>query len=370
MEKLVLFGGTFDPVHNGHLRIARFASLKLNADVVFVPAKAPRWKTPHASIKDRANMLRMALKKEGTGSVYISDYEIKKDEPVNYTIDTIRYFKDKFKNREICLLIGADQVASFHNWKEADRIAALATIIYVDRPGIEINSENIKKYNMQSLYYEGSGSVSSESIRNLINLDTPKEVLDYIVENDLYYIAKIKPYYKEKRYAHILSVADLSYKIARANHIENYEKAYIAGLLHDIAKSMPLKDQKDIMMKHYNEYLENLAPSVYHQFVSEYIAIHDLNIKDEVVLDAIKFHTTGKANMPPISKIVYSADKLDPLRGVNNKKLIKACMNDYYNGFQMVLQANKKYLTDNKFDINNPLTESCFDLYLSNKEEK
>jgi len=370
MEKLVLFGGTFDPVHNGHLRIARFASLKLNADVVFVPARAPRWKTPHASIEDRANMLRMALKKEGTGSVYISDYEIKNNDSINYTIDTIRYFISKYKNREICLLIGADQVSSFNNWKDADKIASLATIIYVDRPGIEINSENIKKYNMKSLYYEGSGTVSSEAIRNLTNLDTPKEVLDYIVENELYYIKKIKEYYLPKRYDHIISVANLSYKIARANHIHEYEKAYIAGLLHDIAKSMPLKDQKEIMIKYYKEYLENLAPSVYHQFVSEYIAKKELHITDEIVLDAIKYHTTGKANMPPISKIVYSADKLDPLRGVNNKKLIKACINDYYNGFQMVLQENKKYLTQNKFDINNSLTESCFDLYLSNKEEK
>ena len=95
MENLVLFGGTFDPVHNGHLRIARAASLRLNADVIFVPAKNPAFKQPSASISDRLNMLQLALRENGSSSFSISEFETKSESPVNYWIDTLRYFKKR-----------------------------------------------------------------------------------------------------------------------------------------------------------------------------------------------------------------------------------------------------------------------------------
>ncbi|MCQ2794623.1 MAG: nicotinate (nicotinamide) nucleotide adenylyltransferase [Bacilli bacterium] len=367
MEKVILFGGTFDPVHNGHLRIARYASLKLNADVVFVPAKNPRWKKPHASITDRHNMLRIALKKEGTGSVYISDYEIKSKADTNYTIDTVKHFVNKFKDREICLLIGADQVESFHDWKDAEELARLAHIIYVERPGVIVKEENIKKYNMTPLSYEGSGTISSKAIRALTELDTPKEILDYIAEHELYYIKNIKERYSPERFKHALSVANVAYAIAKNNHRSDTNDCYIAGLLHDLGKKVNDIKQKEIMNKYYKEYLTMLPPTLYHQFVGAYLAKTELNINNESILDAIKFHATGKMNMTPISKIVYAADKVDPLRGYDSKKLIRACYKDYYSGFQLVLSENRKHLIKNGLSFDNPLTKSCMELYLGEK---
>lgn len=365
MEKIVLFGGTFDPVHNAHLRIARFASLKLNADVVFIPAKNPRWKQPKANITDRYNMLRIALKKEGTGSVYISDYEIKSNDKINYAIDTIKYFKKKFKNREICLLIGADQVASFHDWKDANEIARLAKIIYVSRPDVTLSNENINKFHMESLVYSGSGSISSSDIRSLKQLDTPLEVLNYIEKNELYYIKTLKErYYSSKRLAHAISVARLAYEIATNNHREEASVCYIAGLLHDIGKKIPESRAREIMEKEFKKYVAMVPPILYHQFVGAYIARTEFNITDERIIDAIMYHATGKAHMTPIGKIVYAADKIDPLRDYNSSHLIKACMNNYYAGFQMVLKANRDFLIKNNHDANNKLTKECLDLYL------
>lgn len=368
MEKIILFGGTFDPVHNGHMRIARYASLKLNADVVFVPAKNPRWKKPHASIEDRHNMLRIALKKEGTGSVYISDYEIKSKADTNYTIDTVKYFVEKFPDREICLLMGADQVEAFHDWKDADTIAKLATIIYVERPGITIKGDNIKKYKMIPLTYEGSGTISSKAVRSLQELDVPKEVLEYIEEHELYYIKTLKDkYYLPERFKHALSVANVAYSIAKNNHLAEANDCYIAGLLHDLGKKVNELMQKEIMNKNYSEYLKDLPPTLYHQFVGAYLAKKDFNITNEAILDAIKFHATGKANMTPISKITYAADKIDPLRGYNSNKLIRACNKNYYSGFQEVLKENRKHLVKHHLSFDNPLTKACMDLYLGDK---
>ena len=365
--KIAIFGGTFDPVHNGHLRIARYASLKLNADVVFVPAKNPRWKKPHASIEDRHNMLRIALKKEGTGGVYISDYEIKSKADTNYTIDTVKHFVKTEKGKEIYLLIGADQVESFHDWKDANEIARLAHIIYVERPGVSVKEDNIKKYNMTPLSYEGSGTISSKAIRALAELDTPKEVLDYIAEHNLYYIKDIKARYKEERYKHALSVANVAYAIAKNNHRSDANDCYIAGLLHDLGKKVNDIKAREIMNKYYKEYLKMLPPTLYHQFVGAYLAKTELNINNESILDAIKFHATGKMNMTPIGKIVYAADKVDPLRGYDSKKLIRACYKDYYSGFQLVLAENRKHLIKHGLSFDNPLTKSCMELYLGEK---
>jgi len=363
MEKLILFGGTFDPIHNGHLRIARFASLNLNADVVFIPAKNPRWKRPEAEVEDRYKMLHLALKSEGTASFYISKFEIESGVSVNYTIDTVRYFKNKYKNREICLLIGADQVSAFDKWQEAEEISNLATIIYVTRPDIVLSNENISKFKMQRLEFDGSGSVSSNKIRNLLSLDTPKEVIDYIEEHELYYMQDLKQRYTEKRLKHAISVANLAYNIAKYNKLDA-GTAYIAGLLHDVGKKVGEDEQREIMKYYYKDYLTNLPPSLYHQFVGAYIAKEKLGIKDEGIIDAIMFHATGKAHMSPLAKVVYSADKLDPLRGWNSKRLIKVCYQSYYEGFQTVLGENRKYLLEKGFKIDNPLTESCMKLYL------
>ncbi len=367
MEKIILFGGTFDPIHNGHLRIARYASLKLNADVIFIPSKNPRWKKPKADISHRLNMLKIALKKNKDKRISISNYEINSKEDTNYSIDTVKYFVKKYKNKEVWLLIGADQVESFHDWKDAKEISKLVHIVYVERPGIIVKENNIKKYNMTPLSYEGSGTVSSHAIRRLENLDTPKEVLDYIAKNDLYYIKDVKSYYSEKRFNHALSVANVAYNIAIHNKRNDANECYVAGLLHDLGKNLNDIKQKEIMNKYYKEYLNQLPSTLYHQFTGAFLAKTKLNINNDVILDAIKFHATGKMNMSPMAKIVYSADKIDPLRGYDSSKLIKACYKDYYNGFQLVLKENRKHLIKHGLSFDNPLTKSCMELYLGEK---
>ena len=105
MEKIILYGGSFDPVHNGHLRIARAASLLLNADLIFVPSKAPRWKKTSARAVDRVNMLKEALKADGSTNFSLSLVELNKPGTASYTYDTLQEFKALYPKKEFIILM-------------------------------------------------------------------------------------------------------------------------------------------------------------------------------------------------------------------------------------------------------------------------
>ena len=368
MENLIIYGGSFDPIHNGHLRIARAASLAYNADVLFVPAQTPRWKEPEASAEQRVEMLRLALKENGGPSFSIDLIEINEISEVNYTVNTVKSLKKKYKDREMYFLIGADQVNAFPKWKDPEIIASLVKIVYCPRPGVEIDDSIVERYSMLRLPYDGSGPVSSTAVRNLQDIDIPLTVRDYIEKNGLYYMKKVAPYLTEHRLNHSLSVANLAYRIALKNQVEGYHKAYIAGLLHDIGKNMPISEQRKIIREHFPEHIEDPEWS-YHQFVGSYIAEHDFGIKDEAILDAIRYHATGKRHMSPLGKIIYASDKIEPTRGYNSRPLINACLKNYYVGFITVLEANREFLASKGYRNSDcRLSLECMDLYLGENE--
>jgi len=363
MENLVLYGGSFDPIHNGHLRIARAASLILNADVIFVPAKGPRWKNPECSPEQRLEMLKIALKSDDSPAFSIDLFEMNSQAEVNYTIDTVRYFAKKYPNRKLYWLLGADEVNAFPKWKDPDEVAKLVTPLYVNRPDVVLDDAVLERYHMRRLPYDKSGSVSSSAVRALHCIDIPIPVRDYIEKNNLYYMASLHMLEKPNRLAHSLSVANLAFFIAQRNRCENYQTAYIAGLLHDIGKDYPEKEARAIIKKNFPEYA-SMPDWCAHQFVGAFLAKSQFGITDPLVLDAIEFHATGKPHMTPIGKIIYSADKIEPTRGYDSSHLIEECLKNYYVGFLAVLSENRAYLKKQGYSLDNPLTEACMDLYL------
>jgi nicotinate-nucleotide adenylyltransferase len=368
MESLILYGGSFDPIHNGHLKLARGASFILNAPVIFIPSKSPRWKSPTANINHRLEMLKIALKTEGCSDFIISDYELNKDEEINYTIDTVKHFIAIYPNRKIYLLIGADQVNRFDDWKDAQEIASLCKIAYVYRDGIEISKEIVERYKMMRLDIKGIGSVSSSEVRNLQSLDIPFSVIKYIEEHNLYYMEKVHHYLDNARFNHSLEVAHLGYLIATSNHRSNPENAYIAGLLHDIAKNYDISLAKNIMKEYYSEYI-NMPLFSYHQFIGAYLAKNDFKISNEDILNAIEFHATGRPNMSDLEKIIYSSDKIEPTRGYDSSFMIKSCVKNFNKGFVIVLKENRKHLLANNKDIYNELTNACMMQYIVNERK-
>lgn len=359
MKNIILFPGSFDPIHLGHLEMAKNASVQLNADVIFIPAVISVWKEDSAPFDHKLKMIELMIKNEKNMSV--SNYEGTTSKEINYSIDTIEHFKKLFPNDQLFLLIGEDQVNEFHRWKNADKISELTRITFFERPNIEINAENVERFNMLEL----SGvylNYSSSNIRELVSLDTSDEIIDYISENKLYYMKTISNLLEPSRLSHSLEVAKLARLIAEKNNL-NKSAAYISGLLHDIGKNVKKEEVIHIINAYYKEF-SDLPSFSNHQFVGEYIAKNIFNVKNKDILSAIKYHATGNRSMSPLSMVVYSADKIEPTRGFDSSELIAACLNDFKNGFIEVLKANKKYLSDTGKDIENRLTSACFKFYL------
>lgn len=358
--KTIIFGGSFDPIHNGHLKIAELAMKNINADrVLFIPAKQARWKENPTDGIDRLNMIKLAIR--DYPYMEVSEIELDAKEDVNYSYNTILKLKEK-SNDDFYLLIGADHVERLNEWYMIDELSKLVQFIAFARPDYKMDSNNIQKYNVQVI---GSvvSKMSSSSLRKCQMLDAPKAVLHYLEERELYYIKGIKKHISEKRYLHSLNVASLAYEIAQNNGVEPH-KAYLASLLHDIGKEVPMSLHFEIIKKLHLEPYLNMNKSLYHQFTSYYIAKNEYGINDFEILDAIMYHASGKNNMSKLGRIIYASDKIEPTRGFDSRELIEDCKKDIDIGFINVLKENIKFFNKNNINYNNELTNSCIDYYL------
>ena len=190
MSKVGIFGGTFDPIHHGHLITAQSVKEIRRLDkIIFIPA----YISPHkqneqiSNAEHRKNMIKLAL--NNTDFFECSDFEIKQH-TVSYTIDTIREFKKLYD--EIDLIIGYDNIFSFHTWKDPDEIMKLVNIIVLRRRSSH-PIEYIDKYVEAAIFVQTRGiEISATDIRNRVqdNLPihylVPKSVEEYIYKNNLY----------------------------------------------------------------------------------------------------------------------------------------------------------------------------------------
>lgn len=249
------------------------------------------------------------------------------------------------------------------NEKKNETILRNLKFIYLNNAK---NILNILNYNDLSSYinkYKFEDFKNQEEIRNLHCYLLPLDELKYITNNKLYFAKNVKNYYKKKRYQHALSVADLSSLIALNNNLD-VNIAYLSGYLHDIGKELAKNKEAVPIMNKY--YLSNSAYPQFswHQFIGEYILKKVFNVTDERITLSVLYHTTGRANMTQYEKIVFSADKLDPLRGYDSKYFIDECIKNLDVGFVKTLKNNKDYLEDGNKLEDNPLTTECYNYYL------
>ena len=134
-RQIGILGGSFDPVHMGHIGLAQETYDKFGLDkILFIPVfQSPnKAYSPLASIVDRREMLRLALKENADFD--ISDIETRRKK-ISYTIDTLNYYELKFKNSELFLIIGYDNLLDLDSWKDSRKIMEKFNILVASRPG-------------------------------------------------------------------------------------------------------------------------------------------------------------------------------------------------------------------------------------------
>ena len=188
----IIFGGGFDPIHLGHINMALIARDTLKGEVIFVPAQIAIWKEDSIDQKHKLEMIKLAIKRYDGFSVDTFELD-QKEQPRSFK--TVAYFKQKYPKDKLYFLIGQDQVNSFDQWMNPEEIAKNAQIVYFQRPKYVVNQESIKRFNMMAL--EGPlMDVASSDIRELKSVAVPEAVLNYIEDNNLYFINKIRGYIK------------------------------------------------------------------------------------------------------------------------------------------------------------------------------
>lgn len=190
MSKVGIFGGTFDPIHHGHLITAQSVREIRGLDkIIFVPSFISPHKANVDSIspEHRMNMLKLAV--EGVEFFKVSDFEIKK-EGISYTIDTVKEFRKKYDNLE--LIMGYDNIFKFNSWKDPDIIMSLTKVLVLERKSSKPHPFD-DKYVERAIFVKTRGiEISATDIRERVKLGmpihylVPEKVKEYIYSFNLY----------------------------------------------------------------------------------------------------------------------------------------------------------------------------------------
>lgn len=358
-KKLGIMGGTFDPIHNGHLKIAELALKNYNLDkVVFIPSGSPNFKQEKLITNKnyRLEMIKIAIK--DNPNFLVSSLEVDKN-GITYSYDTINTLK-KLLNKDVSLyfIIGADNALDILNWHNGLKLIKQCNFIVFNRPGTQNLESAItilnKNYSANfSLMQIDEINISSTLIRSNIeqNIEiekfVPSDLTRYIKENYLYnyksFINLIKSstesILSEYRFLHTQNVAKVAIELAKIHKV-NPKKAEIAAYLHDYAKEISKEEALNFCDKR-NLFLDSMLRSkisLAHGMIGSVMAFEYFGIDDIDILNAIQYHTTGRKNMSDLEKIIYLSDCIEPSRP-NFKELEKIRLSTYIDLNKAMLYA-------------------------------
>lgn len=340
MKKLLIFGGTFDPIHLGHIKMLKAAINKVKPNLtLLIPNKNPPLKdsNPKASIKARLDMVNLAIK--NIPNVKVCDYEIKsKSNQKSYTYLTINYLKKIYKNYKFYFLVGMDRLNDFNQWKNYQQILKNVTLVVAGRNNKKSKFQNAILLNTNEI------NISSAELRSKPNKKylSPK-IIKYIANNGVYCAQQIKPLMSDYRYQHTLRVADTAIKISKNKSKAFIKKAYITAMYHDVAKEFNREQILELIDNKYNSKRFPTAHTLHGCASAAYVKKHFF-VTDKEILDAIYNHVIPLRKCSMLSKVIYCADKLEPSRTnkdiPNRAKLLKESITNLDKVFNFILDYN------------------------------
>ncbi|MBQ9458949.1 MAG: nicotinate (nicotinamide) nucleotide adenylyltransferase [Oscillospiraceae bacterium] len=358
--RLGIYGGSFNPPHLGHLCAAVAAAQYLPLDrLILVPAGIPPHKELSESApeaKQRAEMTAYMAEQASLLSgipVEVSRMEIERAGK-SYTVDTLRELRAMYPNAEFWLLMGTDMFLSFQNWRSPDEILSYSGLCAFGRS--ESDSEEL--FSVQRKYLAErwpEARIVTMSLPNLVEISSTElrralpdgdggkyllpQVYGYIRREQLYGtttdLKALTPdslrsialsYLKAKRVAHVLGVEQEAAKLAE-KYGANVQKARFAALLHDCTKKLSMDEQLALCEQYGIELdaLERRSLKLLHAKTGAALA-REVFGADEEICSAILWHTTGRADMTMLEKVIYLADYIEPSRDFDGVDTLRAAV--------------------------------------------
>lgn len=327
MKTIGLFGGSFDPVHNGHIKLAETVLHNSDIDEIwFVLANdQPLKDAHHATFEQRLNMLNLAINDE---RMRVCTIEQQLPTP-SYTFNTVNKIMTDNANFKFKWVLGVDSFNSLHKWYEYEKLINLINFIVVERGNEKITSALECDYELIHFDDEASSSLIRDGHFNYLD---PK-VRSYIFDNNLYLSSIVYNVLSKKRADHVMRCVDVAIEIAQHHNIP-YNDVYTATILHDITKELDVEVEKMIMNEHYYDQM-HYHHKVYHQFTGAHVAKNQFLINNDNIIEAIKYHTTGEGNSD-LSKLVFIADKAERGRPYDTEHYIEMSKDDLNAAFELV----------------------------------
>lgn len=333
--KIAIFGGSFNPPHRGHLQAALAAQRQLQPDRFLI---MPDFQPPHKDLEEGSptpdqRLALCCLNFESVPGAECSALEIDRGGK-SYTADTVRQLRETEPDAELILLMGTDMFLNVDRWYDAEYLMRNVTLAAFQRTPEEaaVLEEKARQLREQcgaktELIASEPLSAASTDIREALRSRSGEalltdEVYAYIIRNRLYGARVSFPWLRERSYAmlkpkripHVMGCEEEAVRLAKRWGADP-EQAAEAAILHDCTKKEPLETQLALCARYgvKPDALEQVSEKLLHSKTGAAIAEHVFGCCPEVV-EAIRWHTTGKADMTLLEKIIYMADYVEPNR--------------------------------------------------------
>lgn len=388
MERIGIFGGSFNPPHIGHIRAAREAMRELELQsLVLLPAGEVPGKVPpdgSASMGQRLRMLELALK--DSPEIQISDFDAYRSQC--RTWETVEHFSSAYPNAELTLVVGSDQFAKLPDWENASQILKKVRVTVLSR-GIKGEQELIRqKTRVLSdmgatirILENSPEPISSTQLRRLLAFGCgweflPPGVEAYIRREGLYHVnadwknlpmdkleGVVLSLLNPNRVRHVLGCRDTAVELAR-RWGANETDAARAGILHDITKALDGPLQLTLC-KAYGKMLTDFSrkyPKTLHALTGSLVAERIFGENPQVV-SAICHHTTGRAGMNLLETIIYVADYMEPNRDFPGvERLRELAFTDIRAALKLGLEMTLEHLKEQGSEVS-PESREALDYF-------
>ena len=332
---IVIYGGSFDPPHRGHIELAAAALRQLRPEALYF---VPGFRTPFKDFRpvpfaERRRLLEAALGEAGLAGrpdVRISSFEAGLRRVV-YTYETVAYFRARHPGSQLYFLMGSDCLAGFTRWRRWRSVLKGARLLVGPRPGFARAARGVP---FEALRGRFPRAASSDLRGELFLGGRPpglhRAVLRAIGERGLYFSAEraaLRRLISPSRYAHCLDSAGLAVKLAPLLGLPA-QRAAAAALVHDCARELPPAALVRYAGRHAPraplfEETARRAPVLLHAWAGAARARELFGLRDPEIAEAVALHATGAPGMGPLARLIYVCDLACPGRDFEEARLVR-----------------------------------------------